>query len=557
MILVMLLQELSREPILSHLELSENWIEIESKEIWNSSRKFRENTFDENDAFHQKLRNIISKQNHCKINMKSLCGAIHQCTAIDLSFGSVNSIGYRSKWNTLRHPSSPHAISTCNHKQFKSSKHYIRKLLSCVSALCTNMNYDARIHLLKPMTFCHHCCIEILHRLKQVLKIINFGSKNIIITSTFQVDSSNHPFYQDIPSFVYPIELIIDIIRNILSFPNAAKYIFKYRPKVWKSILKFWEIVCLSYATYGDLCYVNPNIMTDIRNTSRRNIADIMANVDHDGSRKRLSRDVVLAFTASILNTVGLWKQDEHWKYLLRTKHWNLVQFVALYCSKTFDLYKIDLVNMWEKKCFTDCGLSKNAFYDNHDTIDEHDGEIQRKAKFIMLFLEELPKMWDVVAVAVYFNKKRKTKQNIGDVIYQEIDKHSKYMRDTHVNQSKHSVVKTKLYIAEIADILKGLFFTLIHEKSERRKAARLRRKKSLDAMRERICANGKCNQRQMSQMMRHRLPNSANQINQSRPKFKKCDQCHLVYYCCRKCQKYDWKYKHKLYCKVFADQKQ
>eukprot|EP01083_Nonionella_stella_P086177 239228_1 len=38
---------------------------------------------------------------------------------------------------------------------------------------------------------------------------------------------------------------------------------------------------------------------------------------------------------------------------------------------------------------------------------------------------------------------------------------------------------------------------------------------------------------------------------------FWKCIGCTKAVYCSRKCQKYDWKYKHKLYCKVFADQKQ
>ena len=70
-----------------------------------NSRKFRENDFDENDSFHRKLRKIISKHNHHKINKKMLRRTISNQSGLDYTFGS-----YSTKWDTLRHPSSPHAI---------------------------------------------------------------------------------------------------------------------------------------------------------------------------------------------------------------------------------------------------------------------------------------------------------------------------------------------------------------------------------------------------------------------------------------------------------------
>lgn len=54
------------------------------------------------------------------------------------------------------------------------------------------------------------------------------------------------------------------------------------------------------------------------------------------------------------------------------------------------------------------------------------------------------------------------------------------------------------------------------------------------------ICGNSKCIKTKRNEKSR---------------KFKICSRCKVIYYCCRRCQKYDWNYNHRLKCMILMSQ--
>eukprot|EP01084_Bolivina_argentea_P169674 294113_1 len=212
---------------------------------------------------------------------------------------------------------------SCNHHQLGSSNKYITKLVSGICEATYYViadenrmlqfcrQYDESLMNLKPISLCHSCCVELIipHHLHKLLNIITFKNTapcnydqytlthytGMAITgdyrkihSTIIKDSSNN-------FILYPIEIMIDIIRTILSFPDIAIFIFKYRPIVWKSILRFWRTVCLRFSTHINLAVINDTSDLNLNNNEMLNY-------------QRKSREIIASFSSTIMSTIRLWK---------------------------------------------------------------------------------------------------------------------------------------------------------------------------------------------------------------------------------------------------------
>eukprot|EP01084_Bolivina_argentea_P134379 237040_1 len=361
------------------------------------------------------------------------------------------------------------------------------------------------------MTFCHSCCLQLLlnKNFNKLLNIINPKQGNFI-WSTFTIKLRYH--------ILFPIDIIIDIIRNILSFPNIVKYLFDKAPNVWKNIFMFWKVVCLTYSKYGVLFTVDPKIMNKNYFKQKNNPP---FTVYATSKFQKVCQQIVCNFTYSLMNTISLWKVNNQWKYLLNTNEFNIVQFIGLHCGQLLDLYKIDLLNVWNH------GKDVNPFLDGYYGQDK-----TPKPECMLLFMREMPLFWNLMAFISYLKRKHKAKVD-DNLIYSQINKYINPKSCFSISKSKFSSTITEEYIFEMGGILKGWMYTMMNDKSQIKRAVKVNKERSSELMGERICSLYKCK-------------------NTETRKYKKCSNCELVYYCSRKCQKYDWKYVHKYQCKIF-----
>eukprot|EP01084_Bolivina_argentea_P098587 177167_1 len=259
------------------------------------------------------------------------------CTSMDLFFSDTVK---------LKHPQ----YSSCIHNKFQCENIYIEKLLHAVTytlttflshppnAILLSESYNPKIECLKSTTFCHSCCIELITHFGTILNIINYPG---VIYSLIALNTDINENGMIKNPTMYPIDIIIDIIRNVLSFGNVTKYIFKFRPDIWQPILRFWKVICFTNAKYGDLFVIDPQIINDFVAHDRYQLGFINETVMSINESQTLSSGVVSRFTTSIVSTVKQWKKA-HWKYLF-DKQFDLLNLIGICSVKYYEKRKMSV----------------------------------------------------------------------------------------------------------------------------------------------------------------------------------------------------------------------